>query len=356
MRIKVDKLPEHLKQLFIADGLRSLPSPYRSPWFDEQCRKRQGNRRDLICNVCGEALGAADQPFDQEILNEIQKNYIRPPDYEGELLFSYDNNRVDSSTLSFVQNYGANRLKLWGDFEFGCPISTHNYILGCDPSYGHGSSNSTIAIYDVNSKELVGMWADPNTSPVDCADMLVALAYWFRGPQPAFVIWECNGGHGTNVTNRLVQQGYPWLYTQRREDSKTRKITNKYGWWSNVKAKEQLLGDFAVALSGGIGGREKNWKSIIIHDKNLLSELSDYVFREGHGIVASSKADLSTGALERHGDRVIAAALCILATRDQLAGKNMVVTEPNKNSMAGRIKQWEKEQLSLKRNSRTYWY
>jgi len=36
--------------------------------------------------------------------------------------------------------------------------------------------------------------------------------------------------------------------------------------------------------------------------------LFDYVFKEGGtGAVVSAKADLSTGALERHGDRVIAA-------------------------------------------------
>ena len=119
---------------------------------------------------------------------------------------------------------------------------------------------------------------------------------------------------------RVTWQRYVNVYTQRREDSKTRKKTNKYGWNATGKTKDALLGELGIALSGGLSD-VREYKALIIRDAALHEELCDYIFKEkGSGAVCSSKADLSTGALERHGDRVIAAGLCVLAYQEQLAG------------------------------------
>ena len=70
----------------------------------------------------------------------------------------------------------------------------------------------------------------------------------------------------------------------------------------------------------------------------MLDELFDYVFREsGVGAVVSKKADLSTGALERHGDRVITAGLAVLACKDQLVGKWEEAENPPINSFQARF-------------------
>ena len=360
-KLFVKRLPEYLQRCFNADGMKSIPSVYRSPWLDEQESKRKGNRRDFICNCLAVPLGASDTPFDVDILERIRKTTIRPPDYEGELVFDYEHSVVSEHDIKFLEQYGQNRLKWWGGLPFDRPDQKHNYIIGIDPSYGLGSSNSVLAVYDVNTKELCGIWADSTTDPVQLADITVALAYWCGGIVPTFVIWECNGGHGSNFTNRLVYNGYPWLYTQRREDSKTRKQTQKYGWSSNDIVKEKLLGDLGTALGSGVSTKPgqfiSHWRHLIIHDENLLDELSDYVFKErGKGIVASSKADISTGALERHGDRVIATALCILGTREQVEGNFKDSVLPPPTSFMGRMKRWEQEQEQLKRNSRQFLY
>jgi len=238
MWLKVDKLPEHLKKLFVDDGLKGIPSPYRSPWFDHQEEKRRGNRRDFICNVCAMPLGASDTPFDAEVLETIRKTTIRPPDFEGEIGFDYYNNRILEDDITFYPNYGQKRLKWWGELPLGRPNQRYNYIIGIDPSYGLGSSNSVLAIYNVNTKEICGIWADSTTNATKLADITTALAYWCGGINPTFIIWESNGGHGTNFTNRMVYLRYMWVYTQRREDSKTRKLGQKYGWYSTPSTKE----------------------------------------------------------------------------------------------------------------------
>lgn len=319
--IHVERLPEHLKGLFIADGLNGIPSPYRAPWFDKEEAKRKGNKRDFICNVCGMPLGASDTPFDHAVLDSIKKKHIRRHDFEGELVYSLDNgNRVIDDSMVFCPGYGAKRFKWWGTLPFGRPDQTHNYVIAADPSYGLGSANSAAVIVDVNTHEQVGSWVDANTKPEEFADQLVAMAYWIGGVAECYLLWESTGGCGSMFTNRVTFQGYTSVYTQRREDSKTRKKTNKYGWNATGKTKDALLGELGIALSGGLAGVNE-YKAIIVRDKDLLDELFDYIFKEkGSGAIASKKADLSTGALERHGDRVIAAGLCVLAYKEQQAG------------------------------------
>lgn len=347
--------PNEERVQFVADGLKGIPSPVRAPWFDFQQYKRRGNRRDFICNVCGHPLGAADAPFDAEVLEEIREKNVRPPDYEGEIRFEIDDDGlIDEEEVHFIERFGASRLKWWGQLYFGRPNQHHNYIIGIDPSYGLGSANSAACIYDVNTREQVGSWVDANTKPEYFADIIVALAYWIGGVSNTLLIWESNAGCGQNFGKRVIYQGYYYAYTQRREDSKTRKKTKKWGWMSNETSKEALLGDLGVALSGGLAG-DKNYLAVIIRDEELVNELSDYVFKEkGKGIVASSKADLGTGALERHGDRAIAIGLCVLGTKEQIEGNVIDIKEPPVNSFEFRFRQWQAEQEQDKRRRRRF--
>jgi len=204
-------------------------------------------------------------------------------------------------------------------------------------------------IDDRNTYEEVGAWAAANTKPEELADTAIGMAYWCGGIRPTYLIWDAGGGCGTMFTNRLVFHRYPYIYTQRREDSKTRKQMKKWGWVGSAKAKDALLGELAIALSGGLTDNIGEYKSIIIHNRELLDELFDYVFREsGVGAVVSKKADLSTGALERHGDRVITAGLAVLACREQLIGKWEEAEHPPINSFQARYNKVEEEQKKEK--------
>ena len=355
VKIDVSSLPEHLRKLFKADGLLGVPSPFRAPWFDFQEKKRRGNKRDFVCNVCGTPLGASDAPFDPEVIEAIRKKTVRPYDFEGEIYYKSNSiGRVDEEEISFIPNCGNNRLKWWGKLPFGRPNQKHNYIIGIDPSYGLGSANSAAIIYDVNNREQVGSWVDANTKPEDFADIVIALAYWIGGVDNPYLIWESNAGCGQTFGKRIIYQGYYWVYTQRLEDSKTRKKTKKWGWRSNTNGKEALLGDFGVALSGGLSG-DMDYLSIVIHDEEIVNELADYVFKDkGSGIISSSKADLGTGALERHGDRGIACALCLLGAKEQVEGNLVNIKNPQVNSFEFRFRQWQEEQEKDKRKQRRW--
>ncbi|KKK50924.1 hypothetical protein LCGC14_2432700, partial [marine sediment metagenome] len=111
-------------------------------------------------------------------------------------------------------------------------------------------------------------------------------------------------------------------------------------------------GELGVALSGGLSNVSE-YKALVIRDAELHSELCDYIFKEkGSGAVCSSKADLSTGALERHGDRVIAAGLCVLAYKEQQAGNPEDITDRPLGSFAYYEEQKRLEKAKDKRELR----
>jgi hypothetical protein len=110
----------------------------------------------------------------------------------------------------------------------------------------------------------------------------------------------------------------------------------------------------AVALSGGLA-HEQEYLSLIIHDELLLDELADYIFKEsGKGIVSSSKADLSTGAMERHGDRGIACGLCVLGMKEQSKAEVSDVRKVPYGSFEYYRRLYEDEQTKIKQNTRKF--
>jgi len=326
---------------FVADGCKGLPQPLRSPWHDKQEKER--DKRDFWCNVWAEPFGSSETVFDHVVLKEIKEKYVRKPDFEGELIFDYlSNGRVDIESIKFWKNAGEKRLKWWGPLPNGRPIQFHNYIIGGDISLGLGSSNSVGAVYDVNTNELVGEWADANTKPEDFADFEVALALWVGGIKRPLLIWESNGGQGVNFGRRVTWQNYHNCYVQTIEDGISRKRGKKFGWRSSAQSKSDLFEELKIALSEGLK-EERNYKSIIVYSGALVDELFDYVFSKGKEMYPSRKSDESTGARERHGDRTIATALCVLGLRDQPKGRKEDVVNPPYNSFMSRFLERNKQ-------------
>jgi len=313
----LESIPEEYRNWFVADGCVNLPKPLRSPWHDYEEKHR--DKRDFMCNVWGNAYGASDLVFDETVLLRIKERDIKYPDYKGELTFDMDEDGV-IDYAEFDPYSGKKHLKWWGELtESFRPNQAHNYIIGCDISQGVGSSNSVAAIYDVNTEELVGIWADANTEVKLFADTVVALAEWIGGVDKPYLIWEVNGGYGQSFNNRILWHEYHHIYMQHREDSTTRKKSDRPGWHSRGDDKEILLSELNIALCEGLK-KERKYISIRIHSEELYKELCDYVFSEGSEIITSATADMSSGARKRHGDRVIATGLCILGTKDQTKG------------------------------------
>lgn len=347
-----DKLPEDIK--FIDDGCENIPGDMRSPWHDGEELKRRGNKRDFISNIWMSPVGSSDAVFDIITLSRIEAEFIKPPKYKGEILLEYNSTgRVKSQRFS---SGGKRRLLWWGELINGKPNQKHNYIIGCDPSLGVGSSNSVAMIYDANTQEGIGTWVCPNTPPEKFADTVVALARWAGGSTgEAYIIFENNGGHGINFGRRIKWNGHIFVYTEHAEASKVTKKKNRLGWHSSRNTKSDLLGELGIALSEGLKTK-RSYKSIIVHDDDTLNELRAYVFTDSGDMCESSKLDLTSGARERHGDRVTAAGLCTLGIKYQPKAKIQTFKKPPARSYAKRREEVERKEAEKKRKMRRFRY
>jgi len=344
---EVQKKLEDIK--FIPDGCETIPGDLRSPWHDFEEEDRRGNKRDFISNVWMSPIGSSDAVFDDIVLNRIKSSHIKPPKFVGDIVFVYNSNgRVDKVKFQKIK-YG--KLKWWGELKNGRPDLTHSYIIGADVSLGTGTSNSTAIVLDGNTKEQVGEYVTSSNPPQEFADICVAIGKWCGG---AYLIWDSTGGHGVNFGRRVLWNGYNSVYIQHSEQNKTVRVQNKYGFnISNQNVKGDLLGELGIALSEGLKTK-RSYKSIIIRSSELLEELFDYMYLEGGSIEASKRADLTSKARERHGDRVIGAALCVLGLKYRSPAKIEQRKEISRTSVEYRIRKWQKEQEEEKRTQRRF--
>jgi len=296
---------------FIADGCEAIPGDLRSPWHDIQEAKR--SRRDLCQNVWMNPLGSSDAVFDPIVNNRIRTHYVRQPKYIGELVYNKKDGRIDN--VKFNTGLPNGHFHWWGELDYESkPKERHNYVIGCDPSLGTGASNSVAAVVDVNTKELSGMFVSPNIYPEEFADMTASIAKWLGNT--AYLIWENNGGHGINFGRRLLWHGVGSAYINRLEAARIRHRTNKYGWSNSRESKADLLGELQIALKEGIK-EHPDHRSLRIYCEELVNELNRYIYFEDGTIDISERLDETSGARSRHGDRVIAAALCVLGMKEQ---------------------------------------
>lgn len=302
---------------FVADGCENIPGDLRSPWHDEQEKRR--TKRDLSQNVWMCPIGSADMFFDAAINDRIRSSVIKSPQIKGELEWIVNSQGKILPFSVLFKEKGHNRLWWWGGLKNDRPDQTHNYIIGCDISVGTGESNSVAAVYDVNTQELIGLYVNPNIGPEPFADYTIALAYWVGGINTPLIVWEKNGGHGTNYGRRLLAHGYNHLYRTAKEGVKTRKVKSEYGWFCNIESKEDMLTQLRSAVEEGLKTQRK-YKSIIIYDEGLVDELDNYIYYENRDIGFSGSADENSGARMRHGDKVVGAGLCILGLKEQTKG------------------------------------
>lgn len=336
---------------FVSDGGEGNWGCVRSVWFDKQELRR--SKKDIAQNILRIPEGSSDMVFDYGTMMRIRNTFIRPPDYQGEIDFKRGK-RGHIESPFFMPSGSKGRLKWWGQLLKNRPDQTHNYVIGCDISRGTGASNSTAAVMDVNTSELVGMYADPYTDITDFAEIVVALCKWCGGgsKQP-FLIWEATGP-GETFGKKILKLGYNfvWRKKEERRDSDGKHQT-KWGWDSTAGAngsKIKLVWELDSTLMESVR-EEKYSQHLTIYDESLLNELESYVYFEGRADVGQALEQTdSSGAKAAHGDRVVAAGLCILAARDQPKSELQFMRLHTIKSMGGRIEQRKRDEERMKKN------
>lgn len=266
-----------------------------TPWLGEQLKRR--DTVDMAQNVFATEVGSGSNFFTPGVVTSHLNEFAMPGE-KCELLRG-----------RFVADPNGR----WRVFRHGDSVC--EYVLFADPSYGTGSANAAICVMDADSREVVAEFADPNVPPHDLAQEMVEVAMTtYRGRRLPMIGWEVNGP-GAAMHHDFLRIGYHAVYRQRIQGTTTERLTIRYGWNSSRRAKRTLLGSLSRAISQG---------SVRIPSEETLREMMNYVILEDGGIESGSVRDLSSGARESHGDRVIALAGALMLCEE---GSSSMSTE-----------------------------
>jgi hypothetical protein len=177
-----------------------------------------------------------------------------------------------------------------------------------DISLGSGDSNSVISVGAVEMGMKVAEFASPRVSP----ERLAEIAAWMASGSAG------NGGARSSTgraTAPAASSAASWSRSwagrsTTRSASRGRrrsKKTEQFGWHNNKQRKLVAAARYRTALE----------KDRLINPNNeSLDETLEYVIDETGALIPGGHKDLTTGARETHGDRVIADMVLWLAMQE----------------------------------------
>jgi len=353
--IAVDPIKKELQEYdirFVADGGELNFGRDRSIWFDAE-EIRSQSKMDIAQNILRIAQGSADQFFDPEMIHRLRATYSETPRYKGDIKFDIIKNKI--TNIKFTTQSHDKLFYWWGKLDANYnPDITHNYIVSCDISRGTGASNSVLAVCDINTQEICGLFASAYIDVSDFAELAIATCKWLDN---AYLIWEANGP-GDTFDKRLVKYGYNRVYINRNERS-IKHDRSMYRGWRSTPGPNGSKMDMLTQLDAALGEslkHERLYRYLVLHDAATINELEDYMF-DVHKIDVkpSNSIDETTGAQYAHGDRVIAVGLCVLAMNEAHPADLRRKKTPPVNSFEHRYRKWQGEKEENKQFIRERW-
>lgn len=274
---------------FIRDG------KLRSPAYDHEDR-RHSDPQWTAQEMDIDYLGSARQVFSGPMLDAYMARNCRPPLATG--TFVYNRDTVEVERFDVDEN---GSWRVWIPAGDRAITINHEmrYVVAADISLGTGASNSTIAVYGRDG-EKVAEFVDPFTSADNLARLAVAICKLFHHHHdPAFLIWEANGGPGRIFGDAVVKElNFGHVYMRTSEGDTKNTVSSKYGWWSNSDNKSAEIKNYERAL------REDE---IVNRSSYAISDCRQFVYNGGKIVhMADSNATDPSGAAANHGDIVIA--------------------------------------------------
>ena len=250
-----------------------------TPWLEQQRGRR--DTMDMAQNVFATEVGSGQNFFTPRVVTDHMARHADMP------------RRCELVRGRMVDDVNG-RWRVWRVGE-----RDREYVMFADPAYGTGAANSAVAVMDAESRELVAEFADPNIPPHDLSNEMVEAAMTvYRGRRYPIIGWEVNGA-GAAMHHDFERIGYSEVYRQRIIGTASENRTGKVGWHSTRRSKRTLLGGLNRSLAQG---------EVVVRSMEALTEMLEYVVMDDGAIEAASVRDLSSGARESHGDRVIALA------------------------------------------------
>ena len=268
---------------------------FDNAWFREECSRR--DLQDLGQNILIDHVTSGQLFFPAPILTMHMRIHGRDNPARCEL----------DSKGRFTLVPGG-RWRVYCTVRKGMPQQHTNYAIGADISSGTGSSNSVLSVFDRSNGVQAAEFVDPRITPHELAlEMCRAGRLTFPGQYgKAFLVWEVNGP-GEALYRDVLDQRYYFVYFRRQEGTRGNKRSKAYGWRSSRQTKRILLAMIS---------RDLMHFRAVIHSRECLAEALGYVYFKDGSIGPGTQEDLTSGARESHGDRVIAAGCALLGIRE----------------------------------------
>jgi len=280
----------------------NLEGGARSPWYDKQCDRMRATPQSIAQELDRDYGGSSYRVFGDDFFEKARAT-VEPPQIRG--VMSYHSESLEPE----FDRTPDGEVLLWTELVGADRPPRGSYVIGADVSAGMSgsySSNSALVVINATTMEQVAEFASPAIVPSDFADLSIAIAKWFYD---AYLIWEQNGP-GAGFAKRVINNGYPNVYRRTVQFKRGRKKTKELGWWTGVATKEAMFGEFMRSVRRG---------DLLLRSEAMVSECEQYV-RAGIDEVITHQLARTTDERSRgqaHGDRVIAAAVCLQAVRDR---------------------------------------
>jgi hypothetical protein len=271
-----------------------------SPWLKQQI-KRRSDPADLAQNVFHDHETSGRTFFSVRDVIQHKQEFA-----ERSTIMRFE---IDPTRHNFKEQHDGRWYLACELSESGKPANQRtNYVMFADPSYGVGAANTAIAVMDSESGRFVAMFVDPLADQHKLAwEMCFAGKHLFGGQVgSAFIGWETNGP-GESLYGDILKHEYPFIYHQRPEGNAAAARGKRYGWRSDRRTKRILL----AGLNRCIIRRE-----IEIPFVDTLDEMLEYIVNDDGSVGPGLIRDEKSGAREAHGDRVVAAAGCVLLRQE----------------------------------------
>jgi hypothetical protein len=309
---------------FVPDG------KLRSPWYDDECRRR-ANPRAIAMDLDIDPRGTMAQFFDPLLIRDLVAEFCCDPYWRGELHYERESGKPLDLTAS-----PAGKLLLWLHLKPDGKPPLGRYVIGADIAAGTGATPSVLSVANAETGEKVAEYANALMDAKTLGLLAVALGRLFvseRG-EAARLIWE-HHGPGVLFGGMVLEKQYPNAYmrTQELPKSIAGKVTDRPGWVSNAEEIETLLSEYRYALAT---------RKFINRSRAALEECLDFRYNSRgqveHAEIEGKKDD-PTGARRNHSDRAMADALAWMEakkawTAPQQKQERQAVHDPR--TLAGR--------------------
>lgn len=282
----------------------------RSPWYDAECTRR-AHAWEIAQELDIDYQGSNYPFFDPRTLDQLKLEFCRAPDHTGRIV----KGGVNGHERHMLHRDRNGPVRLWCTLDGDGRPLPRGYIVGCDVSHGTGASSSVATVVDEYSGEKVAELAGNQWGINQFAELVDLLCGFFTGADGTkpLLIWEATGPGRTFGKVIVEELKYPRFYVHSESDRVSSKPTQKYGWYSSIEGKRDLLQTYRELLV---------MRLFLNPSEEALQEAGFYVFVgntiEYQGPDVTSDPG-NKGA--NHGDRVIADALCAKLLFERKGGR-----------------------------------